>query len=123
MNFCLAFVLLFTVLSRLELGGERGGVPLGVNVLAGLEGLFPSDDLSDTLDEDVDQLGLGLAQAVGVGDVPGAASGGGVDTSGTTGLEAHLGKGLLEVGTARDQWHLDHGAGTEVKFKSNTAKL
>ena len=41
-------------------------------------------------------------------------SGGGVDTSGTAGLETHLGEGLFEVRAAGDVWNLDHGAGTET---------
>jgi hypothetical protein len=73
--------------SCLEFGGEGSLGDLGFDVGAGLESLFPSDDLGDTLDEDVDELDFGLAESVSVGDVPGTAGGGGVDTSGSSGLE------------------------------------
>ena len=69
----------------LVLGREGSLGDFGLDVLAGLKSLLPSDDLGNSLDEDVDQLGLGFAKTVGVGDVPGATSGGRVDTSGTTG--------------------------------------
>ena len=72
--------------SCLELGGEGSLGDLGFDVGAGLESLFPSDDLGNTLDEDVDELDFGLAESIGVGNVPGAAGGGGVDTSGSSGL-------------------------------------
>ena len=58
--------------SSLVFGWQTGLGDLLVDVLAFFQGLLPSDDLSETLDEDVDQLDLGLANAVGVGDVPGA---------------------------------------------------
>ena len=58
---------------KLVFGGKRSLCNLLVNVLAGLKGLFPSDDLGDTFDEDVDELHFGLAESVGVGDVPGSA--------------------------------------------------
>ena len=53
----------------------------GVDILSLLESLFPSDDLGNTLDEDVDELDFGLAESVSVGDVPGTTCRGGVDTS------------------------------------------
>merc|ERR1719378_345703 len=109
---------LFTDLSQLQInsifGWEGSSVPLGINVLAGFEVLFPTDELRDTFDENVDKLSFGLTKTVSVGDVPGATSGGGVDTSGTAGLETHLGEGLFEVRAAGDVWNLDHGAGTET---------
>ena len=67
-----------------------------------------------TFDEDVDQFDFGLAQSVGVGDIPGATSGGRVNTSGTSGLETHAAEEVLEVLAARDQWDLDHGTSTET---------
>jgi len=85
-----------------------------VDVLSLLKSLFPSDDLGNTLDEDVDELGLGLAESIGVGDVPGATGGGGVDTSGSSGLETHLAEDLLEVSSGRELWDLDHGASSET---------
>ena len=54
--------------------GEAGLGDLGLDVLTTFKGLLPSDDLSNALDEDVDQVDLGLAKSVGVGNVPGAAS-------------------------------------------------
>ena len=76
--------------NELVLGGESSLGDLLVNVLAGLEGLFPSDDLGDTFDEDVDELHFGLAESIGVGDVPGAAGGGGVDSGGSSSLKRGL---------------------------------
>ena len=67
-----------------------------------------------TFDEDVDQFDFGLAQSVGVGDIPGATSGGRVNTSGTSGLETHAAEEVLEVLAARDQWDLDHSTSTET---------
>ena len=58
-----------------------------VDVLSLLESLFPSDDLGNTLDEDVDEFDFRLAESISVGDVPGAAGGGRVDTSCSSGLE------------------------------------
>ena len=75
------------------LNGDRlwqtGGGNLGVDILAGLQGLLPADDLGDTLNEDVDQLNLGFAEAISVRDIPGATGRGGVNASGATGLETH----------------------------------
>jgi len=76
--------------SCLEFGGEGSLGDLGFDVGASLESLFPSDDLGNTLDEDVDELSLGLAESVSVGDVPSATGGGGVDTSGSSGLKIVL---------------------------------
>ena len=73
--------------SCLVFGGEGSLGNLGFDIGAGFEGLFPSDDLGDTLDEDVDELGLRLAKSISVGDVPGAAGGGRIDTSSSSGLE------------------------------------
>ena len=54
----------------LVLGREGSLGDFGLDVLAGLKSLLPSDDLGNSLDEDVDQLGLRFAKTVGVGDVP-----------------------------------------------------
>jgi len=43
--------------------------------------------LGDTFDEDVDELHFGFAESVGVGDVPGATGGGGVDSGAASGLK------------------------------------
>ena len=67
--------------------GETDSSDFSVDVLSLLEGLFPSDDLGDTFDEDVDELDFGLAKSISVGDVPGATSGGGVNSSSTSGLK------------------------------------
>ena len=67
-----------------------------------------------TFDEDVNQFDFGLAQSVGVGNIPGATSGGRVNTSGTSGLETHAAEEVLEVLAARDQWDLDHSTSTET---------
>jgi len=85
-----------------------------VDVLSLLKSLFPSDDLGNTLDEDVDELDFGLAESIGVGNVPGAAGGGGVDTSGSSGLETHSSEDLFEVRSAGEVWDLDHSASSET---------
>ena len=71
----------YTMPSSCLLG--HNGVNLGLHVLALFQSLLPLDDLRNAFDEHVAQLDLGLAQAVRVGDVPGAAGGSGVDASGT----------------------------------------
>merc|ERR1719423_425758 len=86
---------------------ETSGSDFSFDVFTLFQSLFPSDDLSDTFDEDVDQFDFGLAQSVGVGDIPGA-------TSGTSGLETHTSEEVLEVLAARDQWDLDHSTSTET---------
>lgn len=85
-----------------------------VDVLSLLESLFPSDDLGNTLDEDVDELDFRLAESISVGDVPGAAGGGRIDTSSSSGLETHSSENLLEVRSAGEVWDLDHGASSQT---------
>jgi len=99
---------------ELVLGGKSSLGDLLVDVFAGLEGLFPSDDLGDTFDEDVDELHFGFAKSVGVGDVPGAAGGGRVDSSGSSGLETHLGADGLEVRSSGEEWDFDHASSSET---------
>jgi len=70
--------------------------------------------LGDTFDEDVDELHFGLAESVGVGDVPGAAGGGGVDSGAASGLETHLAADGLEVGSSGEEGNLDHAASSET---------
>merc|ERR1719423_381013 len=93
---------------------ETSGSDFSFDVFTLFQSLFPSDDLGDTFDEDVDQFDFGLAQSVGVGDIPGATSGGRVNTSGTSCLETHTSEEVLEVLATRDQWDLDHGTSTET---------
>ena len=69
------------------LGLHGGLLDFGVDVFTLLKSLLPSDDLSSALDEDVDEVDFGLAESISVGDVPGAAGGGRVDTSCSSGLE------------------------------------
>jgi len=88
-----------------------------VDVLSLLESLFPSNNLGNTLDEDVDELDFGLAESISIGDVPGAAGGGRVDTSGSSGLESHSSEDLFEVRSAGEVWDLDHGASSETSSK------
>merc|ERR1712110_730727 len=57
-----------------------------IDVFARLELLFPFDDLCQALDEEIAEVHLGHAETVGVGDVPRAASGGGVDARGAASL-------------------------------------
>merc|ERR1711988_346277 len=85
-----------------------------VDLLALLEHHLPANTLGSTLDEDVDKLSLGLAQAIGIGDIPSAACGGTVHTGCATRLEAHTLQNTLEVLTAREQRELDHGTGTKA---------
>lgn len=88
---------------------------LSLDVLALLQGLLPLDDLSNTLDEEVAQIDLGVSETVGVGDVPGTTGGGGVNTGGSTGLEAHLLQDVLEVSAGRELGDLDHGTSAEAR--------
>ena len=74
-------------------------------LLAGLEGLFPLDDLGEAFDEDVDQLDLGFAQAVGVGNVPRSSGRGRVDSGGTAGLQSHFAANFFEVLAGREFGH------------------
>ena len=76
--------------------------------------MFPADDLCESLDEDVDELNFGLADAVGVGNVPGAAGGGGVDAGGAADLEAHFGGDLFEVGARGEKGHFYHATGAKT---------
>merc|ERR1719198_23938 len=93
------------------------GSDLGLDVFATFEHSFPADDVGNTLGEGVHELGLRLSETVSVGDIPGATSGGGVDTSATTGLELHLGADFLEIGAGGHKRDLDHSSGTESSSK------
>ena len=68
-NFFGIFLLLGTVLD------------VSVNVLASLQLLFKLDQVVDTVDDHLDQLELGEAEAVSVGDVEHATLGGSVNTT------------------------------------------
>merc|ERR1711990_1293980 len=49
--------------------------------------LLHLDEEGDTIDDELQELDLGITDTIGVGDVVGAVAGGGVDTTGTTLLE------------------------------------
>ena len=72
-------------LKLLVFGGEGSLGDLSLDVLASFEILFPSNDLRNSLDENVDELGLRFSKTVSVRDIPSTSSRGRVDTSGTTG--------------------------------------
>ena len=74
------------------LGLHGGLLDFGVDVFTLLKSLLPSDDLSSALDEDVDEVDFGLAESISVGDVPGTAGRGGIDSSGSTSLTKILKK-------------------------------
>jgi len=86
---------------------------LDLSGLSLLEHAFPADAVGSAFNEDVDELSLTLAKSVGVGDIPGATDGVGVDTTATTGLEAELCTLVLEVFTGREEREFDHGTGAE----------
>ena len=54
---------------------------VSVNILASLQLLFKLDQVVDTVDDHLDQLELGEAEAVSVGDVEHATLGGSVNTT------------------------------------------
>merc|ERR1712216_414370 len=85
-----------------------------VDALAFLEHHLPADAGGRTLDEEVDELHLGLAKAIGVGDIPRAAGRGGVDAGSAASLEAHLLQHVLEVLARGKLGELDHRAGTQA---------
>jgi len=85
-----------------------------LDVFTSLEHTFPPDDVGDSLSEGVHELSLGFAETVSVADIPGAAGGGGVDTSTATSLELHLCADGLEVGTSGDEGNLHHGSSAET---------
>ena len=91
-----------------------GDGELSIDALTVLEHGLPSDVVSDSLNEDVDEGGLGLSKSVSVGDIPGATSGGGVDSSGTTGLELESATNLLEVLSGGKVGELDHGTSSKT---------
>jgi len=103
-------------------GGELGSLDLNVHgevlsvlvTIEFLESLLSENDEGGALNEDVAQLDFREAETIGVGDVPGAAGGGGVDTSGATSLELHVGQNLLEVGAGGEERDLHHGTGSET---------
>ena len=72
-------------LKLLVFGGEGSLGDLSLDVFASFEILFPSDDLRNSLDKNVDELGLRFSKTVSVRDIPSTSSRGRVDTSGTTG--------------------------------------
>mmetsp|Transcript_33739 Transcript_33739/g.81700 ORF Transcript_33739/g.81700 Transcript_33739/m.81700 type:complete len:252 (+) Transcript_33739:77-832(+) len=93
-----------------------------INVLTLLQHLLPLDQGAHTVDEDVHQVGLGLAQTVGVGDVPLAAHRGGVHSRGAAGLQAQLGADLTEILAGRDQRQLGHGPGAQASSQVGRAR-
>lgn len=58
---------------------EGSGGNLFLNIFAILQGLFPSNDLRNTLNEDVYQLDFRFSKSVGIGNIPRSTSGGRVN--------------------------------------------
>ena len=86
---------------------------LSFDGFSSLEHAFPSDEVGDTFDEDVNEGSLRLSESIGVGDIPSSTNRGGVDTSDTTGLEGEGRADLLEVFSSGEVGELNHGSGSE----------
>merc|ERR1719295_1450218 len=93
----------------------HGGGDESVEGLALGSELLHLDEESDTVADELEELDLGVANTIGVGDIVGAVGGGGVDTTGTTLLETEEVQDLVELllvlGQGRE---LDVDAGTET---------
>jgi len=97
-------------------------VDLGVDVLALFGHLLHPDEEVDAIDEHVDELDLGEAESIGVGDIKDTADGLAVYATGASLLESHLVQDLLESAVGGNVWDLDVDAasytGTEVGWAS-----
>jgi len=69
----------------------------GVEGLASTRQLLHLDQEGDTVDDHLEEFDLGVANAVGVGDVVGAVSGGGVNATGSTLLETQFVEDVVEL--------------------------
>merc|ERR1711934_473931 len=87
---------------------------LNLSILASIEHCLPLHELCRTLDEDVHEIHLTLADAVRIRHIPGATSGGRVHTTSTTCLQAHSTTELLPILTSRQLGQHDHCACTET---------
>merc|ERR1719353_382478 len=90
--------------------------------LAVVQQSLPLHKLGSTLNEHVHQIHLTLADAVSVGDVPGAASVGRVDTTSATSLETHFAKEGLPVRARRELGQHHHGASTQTSSEVRRAR-
>lgn len=75
----------------------HGGGDESVVRLAVCGELLHLDEESDTVADELEELDLGVADTVSVGDVVGAVVGGGVDTTGTTLLETEKVEDLVQL--------------------------
>merc|ERR1719295_1804160 len=74
------------------------------------------DEESDTVADELEELDLGVADTVSVGDVVGAVVGGGVDTTGTTLLETEKVEDLVQLLLV-----LSHGGELDVDTGAETS--
>ena len=86
----------------------------GFAVFALLHHAFPSDDVSNTVDEHVDEINFGVSESVSVGDIELTTFSGGVDTGSTSGLESESVADVLEVGSGRELGDEAHASSTET---------
>ena len=86
----------------------------GFAVFALLHHAFPSDDVSNTVDEHVDEINFGVSESVSVGDIELSTDSGGVDTGSTSGLESELSTDILEVGSGGELGDHAHASSTET---------
>jgi len=78
--------------------------------------LLHLDEESDTVADELEELDLGVADTVSVGDVVGAVAGGGVDTTGTTLLETEKVEDLVQLLLV-----LSHGGELDVDTGAETS--
>jgi len=78
--------------------------------------LLHLDEESDTVADELEELDLGVADTVSVGDVVGAVVGGGVDTTGTTLLETEKVEDLVQLLLV-----LSHGGELDVDTGAETS--
>lgn len=80
-----------------------------VSVFSVFTTVFPLNDFGETFNEVIDEINFSLANSVSVRYIPGTATGGGVNTIASSGLELHLVEELLEVRSSGDKGDLNHG--------------
>ena len=63
--------------------------------------------MSQTFNENVDQLDLRFAESVSVGNIPGSSSWCWVDTGASSSLESHFSTNFFEVFASREKRHFN----------------
>jgi len=91
-----------------------GSGDFSLDIFTLLEHLLPSEEVSNTVDEHVDEVDLGVSESVSVGDIELTTFGSGVNTGTTSSLESEFAAELLEAGSGGELGDEAHSSSTET---------